>query len=231
MYLNLVYRALKSDDSIPRIRAFVKRLCQTISIANVPLICGSLFLLSELFNQTPSLWTIVTEKEMKLNDNEIYDGKKRDPRYANADRSLLWELIPFTNHFHPTVSLYAKTILSGNSLVVPKDATNYDPLLNHTLARFLERFVFKAPKKVKSLHHGNSLMQPRGTTNLLVTGGRRKQNAIYEDLENDGALTALDDAPVNLKKWSSENEVAADEVFLFCSAVLSFSLVLLLQIF
>lgn len=231
MYLNLLYRSLKSDPSMERIRAFVKRLTQSGSLAQVPLLCGSLFLLSELCHQRPGLWSMVTEPEehdeeiiqselvpdMLLDiSNTKYDGRKRDPLYANASQSCLWDLVPFANHFHPTVSLYARSILSGNPLLVPEGATNYDPLLNHTLARFLDRFVYKAPKKVKSIHHGTSLMQPRGQTNMLLAGGRKKKNAIFDD-EDEGKLTALDDAPVNLSSWKSESQVPVDEVIPFLS--------------
>lgn len=210
-----------------RVRAYVKRLVQSLSFAQVPLICGSLFLLGELCNQRPGLWPMVTQPEefdqdqaptaegeaQKINTS-VYDGRKREPLFANASQSCLWELIPFSNHFHPSVALYAKTILSGSSLVVPKDATNYEPLLNHTLARFLDRFVYKAPKKVKSLNHGTSLMQPRGQANILLAGGRKKMNAMYED-EDKGGVVALDDAPVNMSKWESADQVPADEVCFF----------------
>jgi ribosome biogenesis protein MAK21 len=29
-------------------------------------------------------------------NNNIYDGRKRDPRFANADKTCLWELVSFT---------------------------------------------------------------------------------------------------------------------------------------
>ena len=232
IYLNLVYKSLKSDASLARVKSFAKRLVQTCSISEVPLICGSLFLISELFCHKPELWSMVArvveddeEKQFVEPDldgkfittsaslKRFYDGRKRDPLYANSEKSSLWELSVLANHFHPTVSLYARTILSGAALVVPEGATNYDPLLNHTLSRFLERFVYKAPKKVKSIHHGSSLMQPRGFSNQLVSGGKRKSNAV---LDAEGTSVPLDDAPVNSTKWTTEEQVPADEVsFLF----------------
>ncbi|KAJ3256389.1 hypothetical protein HK103_005518 [Boothiomyces macroporosus] len=271
-YLNLLYRALKADLTIDRVRSFVKRLVQCISFAQVPLICGSLFLLSELCNQRPGLWPMVTQPEdneeerfvdvdtkedeqaeaktfeneksdseeetksesetsqedkesengekaeMNLTGPRKYDGKKRNPLYANASVACLWELVPFANHYHPTVALYAKTLLSGNPIKVPEGAVNYDPLLNHTLSRFLERFVYKAPKKVKTVHHGSSIMQPRTTqqNDMLLVGGRKKANAIFED-EELGEAMPLDDAPVNQANWlsKSESEVPVDEVFFY----------------
>ncbi|KAJ2997244.1 hypothetical protein HDV02_005706 [Globomyces sp. JEL0801] len=262
MYLNLLYRALKADGSIERVEAFVKRIVQTNTMAQVPLLCGSLFLISELCNQRPGIWSLITQPEdddedevfkdveLSEDDNESqkettdndeakdeiignaipekqvsnvetaqkkrYDGRKRDPLYAYAGKSCFWELAPFTNHFHPTVSLYAKTLLSGNPIVIAKDATNYDPLLNHTISRFLDRFIYKAPKKVKSTHHGTSLMQPRAKlagSNMLVSGGRKKTNAIFEDEDEMGPGINLDDKPVNQKTWKDKGEenIPADE--------------------
>jgi ribosome biogenesis protein MAK21 len=149
------------------------------------------------------------EDEIGSSEPKVYDGRKRDPMYTNSENSMLWELTALSRHFHPTVSLYAKNILNGSALTVPKDATNYDPLLNHTLSRFLERFVYKAPKKIKSIHHGSSLMQPRGFSNQLISGGKRKTNAV---LDEDGTMTSLDDRPVNTMQWKTERQVPADEV-------------------
>lgn len=48
MYLNLLYKAVKSDEDDKRTKAFVKRFAQTLLHAEPPWICGSLFLLGEV---------------------------------------------------------------------------------------------------------------------------------------------------------------------------------------
>ncbi|KAL5035406.1 hypothetical protein BDV3_005343 [Batrachochytrium dendrobatidis] len=275
MYLNLLFKAMKTDASPKRVRSFVKRIVQVCGRAQIPLICGSLFLIGELAKLQPGLWTFITQPEehdeerfvdasepagedvtmsdtskdedshavdsnpSKLQKPVIdtthkYDGRKRDPLYTNADQVCLWELCIFASHFHPTVSLYARTLLSGSPIVVPATAKNYDPLQNHTLSRFLDRFVFKAPKKVTSLYHGSSLMQPRvstGKTNdsestmtqfalnsgNLLSGSQRKKNVIYVDQENPNVLIKLDDTPANLVQWSHTkiDQVAPDDLFYY----------------
>lgn len=70
-----------------------------------------------------------------------YDGKKRDPQYANAANSCLWELAPLVSHFHPSVALHASQLLHSQPIT-----TNPDLEL-HTLAHFLDRFVYKNAKK------------------------------------------------------------------------------------
>jgi ribosome biogenesis protein MAK21 len=104
------------------------------------------------------------------------------------------------------VQLYAATLLKAESIEPPANATNYDPLQNHTLGRFLDRFVYKNPKNMQS--KGSSLMQPQGikSEDMIVAGGAKKRSGLM-----DGK--ALDDAPVNMHgTWKDESQVPTDEV-------------------
>ncbi|CAH1391896.1 unnamed protein product [Nezara viridula] len=74
-----------------------------------------------------------------------YDPLARNPAYANADKSAYFELLYLSNHFHPSVSLFAKKILASERIVY-----SGDPLADFTLVRFLDRFCFKNPKKIFS---------------------------------------------------------------------------------
>ncbi|KAJ3051445.1 hypothetical protein HK097_007531, partial [Rhizophlyctis rosea] len=265
LYLNLLYRSLKSDTSLKRSKALIKRIVQTCAHAQVPFVCAGLFLIGEIMKGRPGLFgmctvaeddddeerfvdapdedeeeimeakpamedgaeeEVVPQKENKVGHVEVkYDGRKRDPTFANADRSCLWELSQFSSHYHPTVALYAHTLLSGHPIAPPSHATNYDPLQNHTLSRFLDRFVFKNPKKVSTPYKGSSLMQPRMGKNesqqqaegreQLVSGGK-KRGVVFED-EEKGEKKALDDAPVTADQWLARNEgdVPVDELFFF----------------
>lgn len=117
MYLNLLFRALKADTQVKRVKAFVKRVIQIATFHQPSFICGVLFLLSELEGAIPSLHSLmdtpqetmddeeevfrdvpeegeeVKEEEGKEGNRVEYDGRKRDPSHANADRSCLWELV------------------------------------------------------------------------------------------------------------------------------------------
>jgi ribosome biogenesis protein MAK21 len=107
------------------------------------------------------------------------------------------------------VQLYAATLLKAESIEPPANATNYDPLQNHTLGRFLDRFVYKNPKNTQS--KGSSLMQPQGlkSDDMIVVGGAKKRTGLM-----DGK--ALDDAPVNSNmSWKDENHVPTDEMFFY----------------
>lgn len=75
---------------------------------------------------------------------QIYDPLHRNPLYCGADHTTLWELKRLAVHFHPSVSLFAKTLLQGESIQY-----SGDPLQDFTLIRFLDRFVFRNPKQLK----------------------------------------------------------------------------------
>ena len=115
LYLNLLFRALRVDINIKRVKAFVKRLLQIIHLHQPPFICGVLYLLKELESNMPGLRTMFTEPEDRDVDEEmfhdvidvatdgiqeatpkpreVYDGKKRDPEYSFAEKSCNWESV------------------------------------------------------------------------------------------------------------------------------------------
>jgi ribosome biogenesis protein MAK21 len=106
-------------------------------------------------------------------ENCQYDAFKRDPLYSNAKNSILFELLIFTKHFHPTVSLYANTLVMNKNVEMPADATNYDPLTNHTISRFLDRFCYKAPKSIKRMYESaSSIIRPKLKRNSIIDGVR-----------------------------------------------------------
>ena len=179
MYLNLVYKSIKSDDDLERVKAMIKRLCQILNMQEPPFIIGTLVLLGEVFKARPGLRSMITDPEEEglehfhdvvedeapgagagagTGDESVtqatsYDGRKRDPRFAHAGDSALWDLLPLLQHFHPSVSLNARQLLEGVKITSTADLT-----LN-TLMHFLDRFVFRNPKKHVSLK-GTSIMQP-----------------------------------------------------------------------
>lgn len=198
MYLNLLFKALKHDTSLPRVMAFVKRLLQMLTLHQPPFICGALYLLGELFNTTPGLRRMLiepeddgeehfvdadgdkkTDTETKQSSGPVYDGKKREPQYAHADTSCLWELLPFTTHFHPSVALQANQLLMGEQLTGSPDIS-----LN-TLISFLDKFVYRNPKKTAAAK-GASIMQPAAVSDhtgtvIRMRGARAGGDAVNSE--------------------------------------------------
>lgn len=73
-----------------------------------------------------------------------YNPFTRNPLYGGGEFSTYLELIDLKKHFHPTVALYASNIINKQTIKY-----SGDPLNDFTLIRFLDRFVFKNPKKVE----------------------------------------------------------------------------------
>ncbi|CRL19461.1 CCAAT-binding factor [Penicillium camemberti] len=222
LYLNLLFKSLKNDLNVRRVKAFVKRLVQVLGMHQPSFICGVFFMIRELEKTFTGLSALVDQPEENDDDDEevfrdvldeddeqpepapvveakkqnnVYDPRKRDPEHSNADRSCLWELLPFTTHFHPSVSLNATNLLEHNPMSGKPDLTL------HTLTHFLDRFVYRTPKANAS-SRGASIMQPLGgseAADRLVEAGKKTQNQL----------------PLNTEAfWKKKaNDVAAEDVF------------------
>lgn len=213
LYLNLLFRSLKSDVDVRRVKAFVKRMLQILNLQQPSFICGILYLILELTVAFPDIKTLLSDPEEY--DDEVvpapaseggvvvdpprpkgaYDGRKRAPEYSNAHRSCLWELVPFLQHFHPSVAVFANSLIAGQ-----KPAQKPD-LANHTLIHFLDKFVYRNPK-ASDTAKGNSLMQPlatSGQSHVLVSSRPTTKTA----------------APLNSAAfWNKKaDDVAVDDVF------------------
>lgn len=104
MYLNLLFKALKGDENIERVKAFVRRFVQVL-VAGVggsggaEFIAGGLYLLGELFQATPALRELLGDGKGKRRaptqggEETEYDPKKREPQFANASASPMYELV------------------------------------------------------------------------------------------------------------------------------------------
>ena len=229
LYLNLLFRALRSDLNVKRVKAFAKRLLQVVAMHQPSFTCGTIYLLRELESVFANLSSFIDDPEANDDDDEeetfrdveealtngapqnttstsptkpyskpTYDGRKRDPEYSNADKSSLWELLPLTTHYHPSVSLFATRLLT-HAPMPPKP----DLSLN-TLIHFLDRFVYRNPKSTStSKTKGASIMQP-------LAGGDSSTLLVSKYSEKERARQ-----PVNSEAfWRQGSEkVGADEVF------------------
>lgn len=222
LYLNLLYKSLKNDLNVRRVKAFVKRLVQVLGMHQPSFICGVFYMIRELEKTFTGLSSLVDQPEDNDDDDEevfrdvpdeddeqpepapvaelkkqtnVYDPRKRDPEHSNADRSCLWELLPFTSHFHPSVSLNAANLLEHNPMSGKPDLTL------HTLTHFLDRFVYRTPK-ASAVSRGASIMQPLAggeAVDRLVEAGKKAQNQL----------------PLNTEAfWKKKaDDVAAEDVF------------------
>ena len=224
LFLNLLFRSLRSDLNVKRVKAFAKRLLQVVAMHQPSFSCGTLYLLRELEGVFANLEAFVDQAEEETDDDEEfrdvqeqisngkttdngppphkrdkltakYHGRKRDPKYSNAERSSLWELTPFLHHYHPSVALFATRLVTHNEMPPKPD------LSLNTLIHFLDRFVYRNPR-ARNAPKGSSIMQPMAggdSSALLLSAYSKSTNR----------------QPVNSEAfWKQGTEqVNADEVF------------------
>jgi len=70
LYLNLMFRALKSDLNMKRVKAFAKRMMQVLTLHQPPFVCGVIFLLRELESVFPGLKSLLNDPEANEEDED-----------------------------------------------------------------------------------------------------------------------------------------------------------------
>ncbi|CAK7222689.1 RNA-binding ribosome biosynthesis protein mak21 [Sporothrix bragantina] len=239
MYLNLLFRALKNDVDVRRVKAFVKRMLQIATLHQPPFICGILFLVVELETTFPDLKALLNEPEFDDDDEEeyyrdvpedgedaekqaaeeaaaeeaknkekqraVYDGRKRDPSYSNAQNSCLWEIVPYFQHFHPSVTAFATNLLVRQKSLPKPD------MANHTLMHFLDKFVYRNAKSADATkQRGASIMQPVSAATLSTTGAAQVAAPGKGGDSGKSQTVAINSAAF----WGQKVEnVAAEDIF------------------
>jgi ribosome biogenesis protein MAK21 len=97
MYLNLLFRSLKSDLNIKRVKAFAKRLLQIITLHQPPFISGVLYLIRELETTFPALGSLITDREEQDDDDEEVFKDVPD----DVSNSIPGALSLQDSHIHP----------------------------------------------------------------------------------------------------------------------------------
>ncbi|KZT38888.1 CBF-domain-containing protein [Sistotremastrum suecicum HHB10207 ss-3] len=176
LYLNLLLRSMKEDELVDRVKAFIRRLIGVILTAGIAgeisFVCGCLYLLGEITSTTPGLRKWISSRK---NEPSTFDPKKREPEFAGAGEGCVWELSPLLYHYHPSVSLHANQLLTQTTVTA-----NADLGLN-TLSHFLDRFVYRNPKKPKP--RGESAMQPAASSSGagLIINTEAVQGTVVRD--------------------------------------------------
>ena len=88
----------------------------------------------------------LAEAKFQKGQQAAYDPLKREPKFANAENSPLWELACLARHCHPTVSYWSEQLLKGQLIEY-----NGDPLLDFGLGNFLDRISYKTPKSADKI--------------------------------------------------------------------------------
>ena len=86
-FLNLLFNSIKKDEAVPRVKAFSKRLLQICFSQNVPFVCGSFMLISEVMKVKKSIFQFDTSLLAK--HNILTNNSEKTLEEANGN--LIWE--------------------------------------------------------------------------------------------------------------------------------------------
>lgn len=115
---------------------------------------------------------------------------------------LISKQVPLLHHYHPAISLHARQILSSQPITASAD------LSQNTLSHFLDRFVYKNPKKLKTAENENGAVKAKGASamqpaasGLDGTGVKLMKGEVHggnELMNEDGFLKKkAEDVPVD----------------------------------
>lgn len=233
LYLELLYRSLKSDINIKRVKAFVKRLLQIITLHEPPFACGVLFLISKLQLTFPSLKAMLDTPETLDDDEEHFVDAPEDGETAPSDPASSNPAAPAPtpspHHYNPrkrdpahshadraclwelaplAAHFHPSVALFAARLRSQQPMPQKPDMRSHSLAHFLDRFAYRSNRARAGRPRGASIMQPlagAGTADRLVGAGAGRG----EVGAGAGAV------PVNSEQfWQRRVEdVGVDEVF------------------
>ena len=231
LYLNLLYRALRSDLNVNRVKAFSKRILQVMTMHQPSFTCGAIYLLRELENVYPSLQNFVTQQQENVEEGEesfkdvdedavsagtkqsgqdvidrsedAHDRPTYDPR--KRDPSHANASASTLWDISPFIHHYHPSVSLFATRLLSRDPMPPKPDLGlNTLIHFLDRFVYKNPKSIEHRKglKGMSLMQP-------LASGDKSAVLVTGSGENGQSMPVNSDA-----FWKREvGDVGADEVF------------------
>ncbi|RVE53804.1 hypothetical protein evm_001466 [Chilo suppressalis] len=127
-----------------------------------------------------------------------YDPWTRNPCFAGATHSAYVELVPLSNHYHPTVKLFAEKLI--NEQIIQYSG---DPLKDFAGIRFLDRFVFKNPKR-RELDGEEGVKKVKGSHPKFAV----RKNYVAKGLKS---------IPINSSTYLNEDSkrIPVDEKFLY----------------
>lgn len=93
-----------------------------------------------------SSWVFKKVNTTTSQQTAAYEPLHRNPLYANAETASPYELLPLKNHYHPTVALFTEKLMNREPIDYDGDV-----LYDFNTKSFLDKFVYKNPKKISKL--------------------------------------------------------------------------------
>ncbi|KAG0328232.1 hypothetical protein BG000_000565 [Podila horticola] len=232
IYLNLVYDALQADSSLPRIKAFVKRLVQSCAHHQPPFICGAFFLISKLMTSKTGLSSMISQaedheeeesfkdapeheedkedkEESDEKDKEKKDSKDDKQKYDGRKREPLYSNADKTCLWEmtPFLAHFHPTVSLYAAHILSLQPIEGKPeFYQHALIHFLNRMVYKNPKKQRD--DVNTALGTKGSSIMQPMAAHRGSSIM---LKKGGG----NDVNVNTEAfWAKkEADVPVDQIF------------------
>ncbi|KAF9951670.1 hypothetical protein BGZ70_000896 [Mortierella alpina] len=236
IYLNLVYDALQADQSLPRLKAFVKRLVQSCSHHQPPFICGAFFLISKLMTSKTGLSTMISQPEDNDEEENFKDAPEDDDEktkgaeeateqskagdakelktahsltYDGRKREPLYSNADKTCLWEmtPFLSHFHPTVSLYAAHILSLQPIEGKPeFYQHALIHFLNRMVYKNPKKQRE--DVNKALGTKGSSIMQPMAAHRGTSIM---LKKGGG----NDVNVNTEAfWQKKAEdVPVDQIF------------------
>uniref|UniRef100_A0A1I7UVR9 CBF domain-containing protein n=1 Tax=Caenorhabditis tropicalis TaxID=1561998 RepID=A0A1I7UVR9_9PELO len=137
-----------------------------------------------------------------------YDTVARNPLFVDASHVADSELLLLSNHYHPSVGVFAKALMEGREI-------NYggEALSDFTLMAFLDRFAFRNPKDVTKTTGSRIVRKkahdPWGVRKLAVSSNeytRKRREEIPADERFLHRYTSSLQKEKQVKKESGEDD-------------------------
>ncbi|KAF1750951.1 hypothetical protein GCK72_017502 [Caenorhabditis remanei] len=137
-----------------------------------------------------------------------YDSVARNPLFVDASHVADSELLLLSNHYHPSVAVFAKALMEGREINYGGEALN-----DFTLMAILDRFAFRNPKDVTKTTGSRIVRKkshdPWGVRKLAVGSNeytRKRREEIPADERFLHRYTSSLNKEKNVKKESGEDE-------------------------
>ncbi|KAM6892600.1 CCAAT/enhancer-binding protein zeta [Xenentodon cancila] len=129
LFLNLLYKSLKADVALRRVKAFVKRLLSVSAEQSASFACGALFLVSEIMKAKPGLKTLLQEvgdeeeefRDLAEDEEDAEEGPKEPERWQDRPKEEMEDIKPTASWIH------------HQNLEGRKTLQSYDPLHRNPL--------------------------------------------------------------------------------------------------
>ena len=137
MFLNLLFRVLRNDESVVRLQAFVKRILQVSLFFPANMICATLYVLSQVLHSKKLKNKILTKQKVAIKtDNEVNIDELVEEE-AEIDEENSYKNIKDDNTIvlSNVISVPVENKTNDDSVEIKKEfkATCYDPMARNTL--------------------------------------------------------------------------------------------------